>query len=101
MGSPDENRLKSGPKRETGSMIGPFFAIRMKKSGRGGLSGRRVEMLLKWFVNREHCSQHAWLHLGCSFMPIAAGPIFLTHARTLFLTWDGPTAAAAASFDSS
>jgi hypothetical protein len=39
MGSPDENRLKSGPKRGTGGLTGPFFAVRMKKSGRGGLCG--------------------------------------------------------------
>jgi hypothetical protein len=31
MGSPDENRLKSGPKRGTGGLTGPFFAVRMKK----------------------------------------------------------------------
>jgi hypothetical protein len=39
MGSPDENRLKSGSKRGTGGLTGPFFAVRMKKSGRGGLCG--------------------------------------------------------------
>jgi hypothetical protein len=37
MGSPDENRLKSGPKREIRGMTGPFFAIRMKKKWSWGL----------------------------------------------------------------
>jgi hypothetical protein len=39
MGSRDENRFKSGPKRGTGGLTGPFFAVRMKKSDRGGLLG--------------------------------------------------------------
>jgi hypothetical protein len=45
MGSPDENRLESGPKRETGGLTGPFFAVRMKKVAVGVSVGRRVEML--------------------------------------------------------
>jgi hypothetical protein len=40
MGSSDENRLKSGSKRGTEGLTGPFFAVRMKKKWSWEASGR-------------------------------------------------------------
>jgi hypothetical protein len=59
MGSPDENRLKSGSKRGTGGLTGPFFAVRMKKSGRGGLCGETSGDALRLLLNSiEPITEH-------------------------------------------